>query len=185
MIRNSSILNRKTTALLVIDIQEKILPVIRNAEQFLVNSKKLIEACTVMKVPIYLTEQYPKGLGSTTNFLTPYLSDAIKIEKSTFSCFGAPGLFNTLSETGITQLILTGIESHVCVQQTALDLVANGFSVSLAADACSSRKEIDYNIALSRMRHHGVDISTTEAIIFELLEKSGTEEFKQVSKLVK
>ena len=101
-----------------------------------------------------------------------------------FSCSGAGELFETLKYKNIKQVVVAGIESHVCVQQTALDLIANDFQVSLAADACSSRKEIDYNISLDRMRDAGVIVTTTEAILFELLNVCGTEILKKYLKLL-
>jgi nicotinamidase-related amidase len=185
MKRYSKLLRRDSTALLIIDIQERILGVMRNHEELINNAIKLIEGCKVLNIPIYVTEQYPKGLGKTASLLEPYLTEITPIEKSTFSCCGAEGLFDSFKNSEKKQIVISGIESHVCVQQTALDLIENGFSVTLAADAVSSRKEVDYNIALSRMRQKGIDISTTEAILFELLEFSGTEEFKRVSKLIK
>jgi nicotinamidase-related amidase len=107
------------------------------------------------------------------------------IQKMSFSCSGSGDLFDELKEKMIKQIIVCGIESHVCVQQTVLDLLANGFQVDVAADAVSSRKEIDYKTALNRMRSGGAEVTTTESILFELLNVCGTDEFKAVSKLVK
>lgn len=103
----------------------------------------------------------------------------------TFSCFGAGSLFEEFKRTGIEQVVVCGIESHVCVQQTVLDLLANGFQVNLAADAVSSRRKFDYGSALNRMRNNGAEVTVTESILFELLNVCGTDEFKAVSKLVK
>ena len=102
-----------------------------------------------------------------------------------FSCFGAPQLFSDLKNKKIDQVVVAGIEAHVCVQQTVLDLVANDFQVNLAADAVSSRKPIDYEIAIKRMQNHGAEITTTESILFEMLNESGTDEFKAISKIIK
>jgi nicotinamidase-related amidase len=184
-VRHSTILRREETALLIIDIQEKIFRVMLNSEMIILNTIKLIEGFRILGSEIFVTEQYPKGLGETEIRVKESLQGIQPIQKMSFSCLGAGELFSTLKEKNIKQVALTGIESHVCVQQTALDLIANGFQVSLAADACSSRKEMDYKTALSRMRHAGVIVTTTESILFELLNVCGTEEFKLISKIVK
>ena len=185
LIRHSTILTREKTALLVIDIQEKLFPVMFSPENLIQNTIKLIEGFNVLGSPVFITEQYPKGLGETEKTIKNTLKNTVPIQKMSFSCLGADDLFGILQYKKIKQLVLAGIESHVCVQQTALDLLANGFQVSLAADACSSRKEKDYTIALNRMQNAGVIITTTEAILFELLKVCGTDEFKQISKIVK
>ena len=173
------------TALLIIDIQERIIKVINENETVVENTIKLITGFKVLGVPIYYTEQYPKGLGPTVESIQNELDNTEAIQKLTFSCFGAGNLFEELKSKNITQVVVCGIESHVCVQQTVLDLLANGFQVNLAADAVSSRRVKDYEIALTRMRQHGVEVTTTEAILFELLNVCGTDVFKQISKIVK
>ncbi len=183
--RNAKILKRDFTALLLIDIQEKILKVMHNQEQVVNNSIKLIKGFKVLNIPIFYTEQYPKGLGSTTEPLLKELEGLSPIQKMSFSCFGAGNLFQRLKDNNVSQLVVAGIESHVCVQQTVLDLLANGFQVNVAADSVSSRNELDYKISLERMSNHGAEITTAEAILFELLELAGTEEFKSISKIVK
>lgn len=182
--RNNKILEREKTALLIIDIQERILPVINEIENVILNTLKLINGFKIMNVPIYFTEQYPKGLGTTERRIKEAL-DGEAIQKMSFSCSGAGNLFNELEDKKISQVVVCGIESHVCVQQTVLDLIANGFQVNVAADAVSSRRKFDYEIALQRMRANGAEITTTESILFELLKVCGTDEFKAVSKLVK
>lgn len=184
-IRHSTILKRDETALLIIDIQEKIFRVMLNPEIVIQNTIKLIEGFKILDSPIFATEQYPKGLGETETRIKEALKNVVPIQKMTFSCYGAGDLFEILNYRKIKRVVVAGIESHVCVQQTALDLLANDFQVSLAADACSSRKEVDYSMALERMRKAGVIVTTTEAILFELLNVCGTEEFKKISKIVK
>jgi len=184
-IRHATILKREETALLIIDIQEKIFRVMLNPEIVIQNAIKLIEGFRILGSPIFVTEQYPKGLGETESRLKAVLKDIVPIQKLSFSCTGAGDLFETLKYKKIKQVAVAGIETHVCVQQTALDLIVNGFQVSLAADACSSRKEIDYNIAIERMRSADVIVTTTEAILFELLKVSGTDEFRKISKIIK
>jgi nicotinamidase-related amidase len=185
MIRNSITLKRETTALLIIDMQERILPVINNFENILQNSIKLIKGFKVLKLPIFFTEQYPKGLGLTSKLILEELNGYSAFQKMSFSCFGADNLFELFKSKKITQIVVTGIETHVCVQQTVLDLIENQFQVNVAADAVSSRKVIDYQIALDRMRKHGAEITTSESILFELLEVCGTPEFKEISLIVK
>ena len=153
--------------------------------QVINNSLKLIKGFKILNVPIFYTEQYPKGLGNTSAALLKELEGLSAVQKMTFSCSGAGNLFPRLKDNNAHQVVVAGIEAHVCVQQTILDLLANGFQVNVAADAVSSRNEFDYRTAMDRMRHHGAEITTTEAILFELLNVCGTDEFKQISKIVK
>ncbi|RPI72936.1 MAG: hydrolase [Ignavibacteriales bacterium] len=183
--RNPKILSADSTALLIIDIQEKILGVMNNPEMVISNTIKLIKGFKVLGLPIFFTEQYPKGLGPTAPQIAEELDGLTPIQKMTFSCFGAENLFKEISEKNISQVVVAGIESHVCVQQTALDLIANDIQVNIAADAVSSRKELDYKTALERMRTHGAEITTAESVLFELLNMCGTDQFKAVSKIVK
>ena len=183
--RSPIILNRRNTALLIIDIQKRILDVMHNSKKVVKNTTKLIEGFKILNIPIYYTEQYPKGLGETEQSIKEALTDLKAIQKLSFSCSGAGNLFNEIKDKGISQIVVTGIECHVCVQQTVLDLLSNGFQVNLAADAVSSRNKIDYNTAIRRMSKWGTEVTTTEAILFELLEVCGTEEFKKISKIVK
>jgi nicotinamidase-related amidase len=183
--RHPNILLRENTVLLVIDVQEKILPVIKESEHVVQNVLKLINGFKIMKTPIYLTEQYPKGLGPTDPRIKDALVGQEPIQKMTFSCYGAGNLFDELEKKNITKVVVCGIESHVCVLQTVLDLLANEFQVFLAADATSSRRKFDCEIALKRMEKNGAEITLTESILFEMLNVCGTEEFKAVSKLIK
>jgi nicotinamidase-related amidase len=185
MKRHPHILQRKQSALLVIDVQEKISAVMLDREFLLKNTVKLIKGCQVLGVPIFMTEQYPKGLGPTEADLVTALGDLSPIQKMTFSCCGAAELMAGLRKKSIKQVMLTGIEAHVCVQQTALDLLANGYQVHIIRDAVSSRKTTDADAALARLQNAGAVITTTEAALFELLERAGTPQFKEISQLVK
>ena len=185
MKKSDKILTKENTALLIIDVQAKIFPVMFESEKLLENTLKLIKGIKVLEIPIYYTEQYPKGLGETIQQIKDELTDINPIEKMTFSCYGAYNLFDRLKQDGITKVIICGIEAHVCVLQTGLDLLANGFSVYLPADAVSSRKKFDYKTAIQRMRQHGIEITLTESVLFELLQVCGTDQFKQISKIVK
>lgn len=183
--RYDKLLTTAKTALLIIDIQEKIINVINEYELVIENTIKLIKGFKALGVPIYHTEQYPKGLGPTVQSIQTELDENEAIQKLSFSCSGAGELFNDLKKKKISQVVVCGIESHVCVQQTVLDLLANNFQVNVVADAVSSRRVKDYDIALSRIRQHGAEVTTTEAILFELLNVCDTEVFKKVSKIVK
>jgi isochorismate hydrolase len=173
------------TVLLIIDIQEKIIPVINDYESVITNSVKLIRGFKALEIPIYYTEQYPKGLGPTVQSIEAELKDEEAVQKLSFSCSGAGNLFDELKQKKLSQVVVCGVECHVCVQQTVLDLLANNFQVNVAADAVSSRRVKDYETALSRMQHHGAEVTTTESILFELLNVCGTDVFKQISKIVK
>ena len=183
--RFNKLLTSDRTGLLIIDIQEKIIKVINDYETVIENTTKLIKGFKVLGLPVFYTEQYPKGLGPTVESIRTELHSNELYQKLTFSCYNAGNLFSELKRKGITQVVVCGIESHVCVQQTVLDLLANDFQVNLVADAVSSRKIKDYKISIARMRHYNAEITTTEAVLFELLNECGTDVFKQISKIVK
>lgn len=182
--KNQVVLNPKRTCLLLIDIQERILKVMRKHEQLLENVLKLIQGIKILDVPIYFTEQYPKGLGETAGKLKKELNGSA-IQKLTFSCHGAEDLFERFSQNKLDQIIVCGIEAHVCVQQTVLDLLANNFQVTLPINAISSRYKIDYKTAINRMEKHGAEITTVESVLFELMQTCTIPEFKQISALIK
>lgn len=185
MNRHPKILQREKAALLIIDIQEKILPVIFEHERVVENALKLVNGFKILNVPIFFTEQYPKGLGPTESKIKTALGNAEAIQKISFSCYGAGNLFDKLKSLNVEQFVVCGIESHVCVMQTVLDLVANRFQVHVASDAVSSRRKFDYKMALERMEKNDAEITLTESILFEMLNVCGTDEFKSISKLVK
>jgi nicotinamidase-related amidase len=177
------LLSRAESRLLIVDMQEKILPVIDGHEGVTANCLKLIEAAQILDVPATATEQYPKGLGPTTAEIAQRLPD--RPEKVEFSCLNCLD-WNTASSDpeGRFKVVVAGIEAHVCVQQTVLDLLSHGFRVFVAADAVSSRKSLDREIALQRMAASGAVITTTESVLFEWCERAGTAEFKEISRLV-
>jgi len=185
ILRNKKILRRENTALLIIDVQARILNAIPNKEALTRNILKLIEGVKILNIPIYYVEQYPEGLGRTVPEIKEALINLNPIGKMSFSCSGANNLFHEFNKKGITQILVCGIESHVCVQQTVLDLISNNFQVDVVADAVSSRKKEDYEFALDRMRSNGAEITTIEAILFELLGVCGTDEFRTVCTLLK
>ncbi len=177
-----NILKKENTILIVIDIQEKFLSVIKNINPVIENTLKLIRSFQIMKIAIIVTEQYPKGLGKTVGKIQKELKSYRPIKKAYFNCFDEK---NFKIPKKIKNLIICGIESHVCVTQTALAAIEKGFNVYLVKDAISSRKESDYKIALERAKQEGALIASTEMIIFQLLKKAGTKKFKEVIKLIK
>ena len=184
MERNKIILQKDKAVLLIIDVQERIYKVMQNYENLVNNIVKLTKGSNILGIPIFYTEQYPKGLGQTIDVIKKEINSEA-IQKDTFSSFGAPNLFDELKKQKISQVIVCGIESHVCVQQTVLDLISNGFQVNIPVNAVSSRFKTDFEAAIDRMGKHGAEITTVESVLFELLEKSGTPTFKEISKLIK
>ena len=170
---------------IVIDIQEKLLPHIFEHERVIANTRKLIAGLQVLDIPLIVTEQYPKGLGPTVTEIRDLFSQFKTIEKLSFSCCDHPPFAGELKSSGKNQLIICGIEAHVCVLQTVIDAVAFGYQPVVIADCISSRKEGDMVIALERMRREGVVISTVESILFELCRKAGNDTFRRISTLIK
>ena len=180
--RSPELMGRNDTGLLVIDVQSKLMDKMDNRDPVVANVSRLIEGARILGVPVQATEQYPTGIGPTV----PELADRLpaRPEKLTFSCCGLPEVAEQFRSRGVQKVLLAGIETHVCVQQTALDLLSQGFRVYVAADAVTSRKELDRELALRRMDRAGAVLTTTEAALFEWTERAGTPEFKQISKLV-
>jgi nicotinamidase-related amidase len=176
---------RAKAALAVIDIQERLLPAIFEGERVVRNTVRLIKGARVLGIPILVTEQYKKGLGATTAAVAAEIADLPLMEKTAFSACGAAGFEMALKAKRISDVILCGIEAHVCVSQTCLDLLDKGFRVFVVVDAMSSRTTDNHFIAVERMRDAGGIVASTEMVLFELLEKAGTEEFKQILTLVK
>ena len=180
-------LDPERAALIVIDIQEKLLPPIFQKEQLVRNSQLLIRLAGVLKMPTLLTTQYSKGLGNTVPEISTLLNDISPIEKQIFSCFGSEVFCSTLKRLpgNRNTVLLCGMESHICVAQTALAALREGYLVHVASDAVSSRTEWNRNIGLERMRAAGAVISSTEMIIYEALRSSGTSEFKAMLQYLK
>lgn len=183
-IRSGDLIAREASRLLIVDMQEKLLPLIASADRVIANCGRLIDGARLFKVPVDATEQYPKGLGPTVAPLARRLEN--RPDKSRFSCAEVLA-WGTAAEQPDRrhQIVVAGIESHVCVLQTVLDLLAAGFQVFVPADAVASRTELDRQVALDRMAGCGATIVTTESVLFEWCEVSGTPEFKQISQLIK
>jgi nicotinamidase-related amidase len=178
-------LNRENSVGVVIDIQEKLLPHMFNKETVLSNSVKVVNGLRIMNVPLLVTQQYTKGLGNTVEEIKNNLGDFSYFEKLTFSCYRDESFIKELDRSGKRNIIIAGIESHVCVLQTALDLLYNNFNPIIVTDAIGSRNENDMKIALWRMRDAGCIMTTTESMLFELCARAGTNEFKEIAKLIK
>jgi nicotinamidase-related amidase len=181
-------LTRADTVLIVIDVQEKLMPVIDGHELVARNIDRLVRGCKALDVPALLTEQYVKGLGATIDSVKRAFEETSgyePIEKSTFSGYGCAEFVTALRLLQKKHVIVAGIETHVCVYQTVMDLLANGYQATIAADAAGSRAASNKEIALRRMAAEGVKLSSTEMALFEMLGEAGTDEFRAVSKLVK
>ena len=169
-------------ALIVIDIQEKLLPPIFQKEQLVRNSQLLIRAAGILKIPMLVSTQYAKGLGSTVPEIASLLSGTEPVDKTLFSCFGSDVFCSVLKRLPgqRTTLLLCGMESHICVTQTALGALREGYLVHVASDAVSSRTEWNWKIGLDRMRAAGAIISSTEMMIYELMRSSSSAAFKEL-----
>lgn len=169
-------------ALIVIDIQEKLLPPIWQKEQLVRNSQLLIRLAGVLKIPSIVTTQYAKGLGNTVSEVASLLPESTPIDKVMFSCFGSDVFCSMLKRMPgqRTTVLLCGMETHICVMQTALAALREGYLVHVASDAVSSRTEANWRVGLDRMRAAGAVISSTEMMIYELLRSSGVPAFREI-----
>ncbi|MBK1836182.1 hydrolase [Azospirillum sp. YIM B02556] len=180
------ILRAQDSVLLVVDVQERLLPAIHESGRVVRNAGMLLKAAAALSVPVLVTEQYPRGLGPTVEAVRADLPAGTPvIEKITFGCTGEPAFNAAVGELNRSQIVLCGTEAHVCVMQTALGLRRQGHAVYLVADAVSSRTPANHAMALERMRDAGVTIVTTEMVLFEWMERAGTPVFKVISALVK
>ena len=173
----------KVNALLIIDIQERIIRPIFNKDSIQKNIKKLINAYQILEENIFVSEQNPLKLGKTIPELLPKARFK-KIEKMEFSLANTPEFLEELENKKITNLIICGIETHICIQQTVIDCLQKGFEVILISDAMSSRNREDHEIALKRMSHRGAILTTTESIIFELCKTADRKEFKEIRNII-
>jgi nicotinamidase-related amidase len=169
---------------LVVDVQERLLPVIPARDRLITNVAFLLDVAQLLSVPAVATEQYPKGLGRTAPAIAGRLPSGPP-EKVTFSCCGAPGLVERLRDGGRTTVVVCGMETHVCVLQTALDLLDAGLRVAVVADAVAGRFDLDHDLALRRMNDAGALVTTAETVAFEWLGTAAAPEFKAVSALVR
>jgi nicotinamidase-related amidase len=178
-------LNPQDTCLVIIDIQEKLLPVMAESERVVKNAAVLIQIAKSLNIPIFWCQQVPRALGPTVNELTGLLEGVEPLEKSSFSCCGEEKFLASLDRLNPHTTILCGIETHVCVFQTAADLLRQGLEVHVVADATSSRTLENKQIGLDRMKQQGAVVTSTEMCLFELLRDAKHQKFRDLAKLIK
>lgn len=176
------ILNQENSLILVIDVQEKLLNAVFNKELLAKKAKTVVDAANILSLPIIVTEQYPKGLGETVEGIK---NSAKVFEKTAFNALSDPLLLNELKQSCRNQIIVFGIETHICVHQTVAALIEAGFDVTVVKDACGSRSEAEYQSALVCMEKNGAKIKTTEMVLFELLKSARHANFKEIQSLIK
>jgi nicotinamidase-related amidase len=154
-------------------------------EALLANLQKLLQGIRILGVPVMLTEQNPSGLGPTAPEISALLPDITAIPKFTFSCGGEPRFMDSLQTLSRKQVLIAGIESHVCVYQTSIDLLKSGYEVQVVADCVSSRTEANKKLSIERMRDEGVKVTGTEMVLFELLKVAEGDRFKAISRLIR
>lgn len=181
-------LQRDNAVLVVIDVQEKLMPVIDRSSEVILNIERLVRGCHILGVPALLTEQYVQGLGPTVDRVRRAFEEThgyAPIEKTCFSAYGCEPFSSRLAALGRKQILIAGVETHVCVYQSAEDLLARDLAVSVIVDATSSRTAQNREIGLQRLASDGAKTSSTEMALFELTVASGTDEFRAISRLVK
>lgn len=177
--------DHKNTLLLIIDVQEKLFNAMPDKDELLDNLLKIVKAFNILEIPLIFFEQNPKGLGSTIETLKSEIKNAPVFEKKTFSACYNTEFMNVLKQLHTKNIILCGIESHVCVFQTGRDLIEKGYNIHILQDGVSSRKELDKETGIKRLELMGGIPTTIETTIFDLLQTCGRQEFKPILKLVK
>ncbi|MCL2760604.1 MAG: hydrolase [Desulfuromonadales bacterium] len=185
-IKTKFILDADRSVLVVVDVQEKLCKAMdeKVLEHLTNNIDILIQAAVELNIPVIFTEQYPKGLGETLEKFKKYL-DEKPVEKTSFSCCGESCFPDKLRKTGRSQAIITGMEAHVCVLQTVLDLLDNGYKVHMVKDAVMSRKKENWRVGVDIARDAGAVVTSAETVLFQLLKRAGGEAFKKLSKLIR
>ena len=178
-------LQEETSLLVVIDIQGTLARIAADCELLFESARKLIQGARVFHLPIIVTEQIPEKLGSTVPEVDELLDGIGKIPKETFSCCNNAAFMEAFNRANRQQILLCGIESHICVYQTAIDLLSQGYEVHVVADAVSSRTAQNREIGISKMIHAGANLTSTETVLFELLKTAGSGKFKDIFKIVK
>jgi len=172
----------ETSCLVVVDVQERLAPAVDGGERVIENAGWLIKIAREVAVPLLVTEQYPKGLGHTVQALRSLLVDDEVMEKVHFSFMDSDPIRRQLASLGRRQIVVVGTEAHVCVLQSALGLLSEGYEVFVVADAVSSRRPADAEVALQRLRDEGVRVVTREMVAFEWMNRAGTDTFRRISK---
>lgn len=185
--RHPHILSREDTLLVVVDMQEPFLRGIHDRERLTANVRLLAKSAALMQVPVIATVQYAERMGGVVPEVAQAFADpaCVPLDKMCFSCAGAPGFLEAITSSGRRQILLCGVETHICVSQTALDLVADGYQVHVAADAVSARTLEKHKLGMERMRDRAVLPCAAEAAVYEMLREAGSPEFKAILALVK
>jgi nicotinamidase-related amidase len=178
-------LSKDEAVLVIVDIQEKLAAVMGDRQKVTDNCLHLIEIARLLHIPIILSEQYPRGLGHTVREIKEALPAYEPVEKLAFSCCGRPAFLEKLADTERRKVILCGMETHICVLQSGIDLIKRDFTVHVINDAMCSRAQDNHRTGIEFMRDAGGIITCTETVLFQLLEKAGTEEFKTISKRIR
>ena len=178
-------LTKNNSILVIVDVQERLIPSMSRQQALIDNLSRLVRGITALKMPIILTEQYPEKLGGTVAEISSIPDDPILVSKRCFSCWQESTFRNKLNSVNHENVILAGIETHVCVYQSAIDLIINGFNVHLVADAVSSRKDSNREFGIERMKQDGVKLTTTEMVLFELIGVAQGEDFKQILNIIR
>lgn len=179
-------LQAQSVSFLLVDVQERLLPAVDRKQAVAENARKLLEAARVLEVPVLVTEQYPRGIGPTVAPLAELLSGGTPVlEKTSFSCCGAPGFDAAFRAMERPRTVIFGIETHICVLATVMDLLCRGTEVVLAADACGSRTEENHSLGLQAARDCGALVIPTESVIYQMMGRAGTPEFKALLPLFK
>ena len=173
------------SSLLIVDVQQGLAPVMAEPRRVYRGCSLLMRGAVRLGLPLVISEQYPKGLGPTAGELLELAPEGAVMEKLHFSCAADPAILERLRSFGRDQVVLAGIEAHVCVLQSALGLKAAGFEVAVVADACSSRSPANFELAMARLAAGGVQVVSVEMVLFEWLHRAGTPEFKDLSALIK
>jgi nicotinamidase-related amidase len=179
------LIERDRSCLLVVDVQEKLAPAMADPAGVIRNVGILMQAAARLGVPLLISEQYPQGLGHTVPELRSLAPESARVAKLSFSCAADPGLRRRIEQVERPLIVIAGLEAHVCVLQSALGLRGAGYQTVVVADAISSRTPASREAALARLRENGVEVATTEMVLFEWLGQAGTPEFKELSRLIK
>ena len=183
--KTSTLLDRADTVLLIIDVQDKLASVMHRKEKLVENVLKIIKGITVLELPAILTEQYPAGLGKTLPEISQLLPHVSPIEKVSFSCYNEEPFRLRLESLRRKRVLVTGIEAHICIYQTTVDLQQKGYQVQVVTDCVSSRNAEDKQVSLARLSDMGIGLTTAEMALFELLRVAAGEKFQQISRIVK
>lgn len=178
-------ISRRDAVLVIVDIQERLASVMSERQKVITNCLHLIEISKMLSIPIILTEQYPKGLGPTVNEIRETVRPWASVEKMSFDCCKEPGFNKALASVNRKKVILAGMETHICVLQTCLGLIGQGYDAHVVRDAVCSRSKGNHKSGIELMRDAGAVLTCTETVLFHLLERAGTEEFRIISKRIK